>query len=444
MATLAAGLLAAVIWSVLGRIPVAVEGQGLLVFPQNVRSFHAPASGQIVSLGVHVGDKIDKHEVVGSINQAEVQQRLEHERIRLAEVKARDAEIIKLNEQRLELEMRSIERERRRIQERIESVTRVAEERKKKNDSYFRQQTENLQQLNTLTERLGKSVDERFERFKDLFEKGMARQDEVFDAERESISHDVQLADLGLRMHEIELKRIEAEGEYLRQMDLIADLQSKLNDLDVLASKLELSQTETVSDSALRIQEIERNIARLERELATKGTMVCEYNGRVLEVTGAVGQFVREGQRLGAIAIENTEEDLVAVVYYDVSDGKRIEPGMSALISPTTVQRARFGSMVGTVKEVSAFPVTTDAVTNVLGNAEVAQRLTAGADRLQVECELQIDPSSHSGFRWTSGKGPDASVAGITSGTTVVVYTTIEHRRPISYVIPLLRRWSGS
>ncbi len=138
------------------------------------------------------------------------------------------------------------------------------------------------------------------------------------------------------------------------------------------------------------------------------------------------------------------KEKLVAVVYYDVSDGKRIEPGMEALISPTTVQRARFGSMVGSVRSVSAYPVTTDAVTNVVGNAEVAQRLTAGANKIEVICGISLDPASHSGFSWTSGKGPDDGVAQVTAGTTVTVHTTTAHRRPISYVIPVLRRWSGS
>ena len=442
--TLAGGLLAAVVWSIVGRIPVSVEGVGLLVYPQQVRSFQAPASGQIVSLDLKVGDHVHKHQDLGRINQSELQQRLEHERIRLAELQARDRELLELHRQRMELEKRSIDRNRERLRERIASTMRMAESRKTKNDGYFAQQTENLARLNEVTQKLGKSIAERYEHFKTLFSKGMATEDEVFDAQRESISYDVQLADLELRMHETGLKRIEAEGEYVRQTDLVADLQAELQELDVLTSKIDLLQLETVSDSKLRIQEIERNIARYEKQLNTKGAIVSEYSGRILEVTGAVGQFVSAGQRLGSIAVENTEADLVAVVYYDVSDGKRIEPGMNALIAPTTVQRARFGSMVGSVRTVSAYPVTTDAVTNVVGNAEVAQRLTAGDNKIEVICALELDAASHSGFEWTSGKGPSAGVAEITTGTTVAVHTTIEYRRPISYVIPLLRRWSGS
>lgn len=442
--TLALGVLAALAWSILGRIPVSVEGRGLLVYPQQVRAFQAPASGQIVSLDVNVGDEVRANQLLGRINQSELQQRLDHEQISLAEMKARDREVLKLHTQRMELEKKSIDRTRQRLEDRIATTTQLAEARKAKNEKYFAKQTENLGQLRNVMNKLGISIEERFERFRKLFTQGMAKQQEVFDAQRESISHNVQLADLELRMHEIELKRIEAEGDYVRQTDLVADLEAELHELDILTSKIDLLQLETVSNSKLRIQELERSIDRIQNQLDTKGDILSEYTGRIVEVTAAVGQFIGMGKRLGSVAVEKTEQDLIALVYYDVSDGKRIEVDMDALISPSTVQRARFGSMIGTVIEVSSFPVTTESVTNIVGNAEVAQRLTAGANKIEVRCTLKSDPDSHSGFQWTSGKGPGRAAADITTGTTVKVYTTIEYRQPISYVIPLLRQWSGS
>ena len=442
--TLAAGLLAAVVWSIVGRIPVSAEGVGLLVYPERVRSFQAPASGQIVSLTIKVGEDVEKHDVIGRINQAELQQRFEHEQVRLTAVKASDDALLQLHRQRTEQEKQSIERSRRRLKERIDSTSQMAAGRKAKNDKYFAQQAESLSQLDEMMQDLGRNVAERCETTKALFEAGSGSNKEMSEAQRERISHDVQFADHGLRVHEIELKKIEAESEHIRQTNLVADLQADLEELDVLTSKIDLLQLETISDSNLRIQEIQRNIDRYKKQLDTKGAIVSEYSGRVLEVTGAVGQFVTAGQRLGSIEDKNTEADLVAVVYYDESYGKRIEPEMDALVSPTTVQRARFGSIVGSVVKVSPYPVTTDAVANVVGNMEVAQRLTAGGNKIEVICEIERDPKSHSGFKWTSGRGPDESITEITTGTPVTVHTTIEDRRPISYVIPLARRWSGS
>jgi HlyD family secretion protein len=90
---------------------------------------------------------------------------------------------------------------------------------------------------------------------------------------------------------------------------------------------------------------------------------------------------------------------------------------------------------------VSPFAVTTEAVTNVVGNAEVAQTLSGGGSKIEVFAELAADGSSPTGFGWTSGKGPDVKV---TAGTTGGVRATIEYRRPITFIIPILRHWSGA
>ena len=83
--TLAGALVAAVVWSVLGQIPVTVDGIGILVYPRQVVSLQSPATGEIVSLDISVGDRIEVGQVIGAINQPDVAQRLEQERIRLAE-----------------------------------------------------------------------------------------------------------------------------------------------------------------------------------------------------------------------------------------------------------------------------------------------------------------------------------------------------------------------
>ena len=114
---------------------------------------------------------------------------------------------------------------------------------------------------------------------------------------------------------------------------------------------------------------------------------------------------------------------------------------MDVRITPTTVERERYGSIVGKVASVSSFPVTTDADTNVVGNAEVAQALATGGNKIEVFADLGVDPSSATGFKWTSGRGPDIK---ITAGTTGGVRATVEYRRPITFILPILRRWTGA
>ena len=49
---------------------------------------------------------------------------------------------------------------------------------------------------------------------------------------------------------------------------------------------------------------------------------------------------------------------------------------MTIHVAPDTVARQRFGSLLGTVTAVSAFPVTRDGIASLVGNAEVVTALT--------------------------------------------------------------------
>ena len=255
------------------------------------------------------------------------------------------------------------------------------------------------------------------------------------------MNNQAQIGDLELQMRDLELQQLRAEQSYQEQIDLIANLRTQLTQLDAKSREIEQQHLETTSDSDLRVQEIEREIAKYEEDLKTKSQIVSEYSGRILEVTASIGQIVNAGQRLGAIETDDPNGKLLAVAYFQVSDGKKIEPGMEVRITPATIERERYGGIIGKVVSVSAFPVTTDAITNVVGNAEVAQSLSAGGTKIEVFAELGADASSPTGYRWTSGRGPDIKV---TAGTTGGVRATVEDRRPIALVIPILRRWSGT
>ena len=441
LASLGGLLLIAIWWSISGQIPVTVEGVGLLVYPRQIVSFQLPASGQVVDLTVKVGDFVHKGQILGRINQPALQQNLDQERVRLVELQERNSKIVPLRDKKTDLEKQANERERRILKERIESVLHTAESQKAKNEVYFKKQQEALQQLREVKLTLDKHFKERYDSFESLRKDGIISNDAALNARQDYINNQVQIADLELQIHESELQQLRAEESFQQQLDLVANLQTQLRDLEIKAQEIDQQQLETNSATALQIQEVERTIARYEEDLRTKSQIVNEYTGRILEITASAGQIVSAGQRMGAIETEDPHGKLLAVGYFQVSDGKKIEPGMDVRISPATVERERYGSILGKIVSVSPFPVTTEAITNVVGNAEVAQVLSAGGTKIEVFADLSTDPSSLSGYRWTSGKGPDIK---ITAGTTGGLRTTVEYRRPITFIIPILRRWSGA
>jgi HlyD family secretion protein len=69
-------------------------------------------------------------------------------------------------------------------------------------------------------------------------------------------------------------------------------------------------------------------------------------------------------------------------------------------------------------------------------------RALVGEDRhMEAVSELEADPSTPSGYAWTSSRGPGSKV---TAGTTANVEVEVESRSPISFLLPFLREWAGS
>lgn len=396
--TALAFLCAAIIaWSALGKIPVTIEGRGILVYPRQVVAFQSPSDGQLTALLVRVGDTVTRGQVIGMINQPDLKQRLQQQRERLEEFEGRNVKLTSLRGQRTELEQKSIKQKRSALQSRIEMAKRTG----------------------SVQKRLLKTLE--------------ARYDNLLDLKQRNMITDAQLLDGQTSM-------IQTEEAYQQAMANITDYRSQLQELDIESARLDQQVMETRSDDELEIQEVRYAIERLQEELKTRGQIVSEYNGRLIELTSAIGQIVQPGQRLGALEVEDPKGRLMAVGYYPVGEGKKIDVEDTIAITPSTVQRERYGSIVGRISGISTFPVTVEAVRHVVGNGEIARDLTDGESRIQVFFDLVNDANAASGYRWTSGRGPDTR---ITAGTTVALRATVEYRRPISYVIPLLRTWSG-
>jgi hypothetical protein len=136
----------------------------------------------------------------------------------------------------------------------------------------------------------------------------------------------------------------------------------------------------------------------------------------------------------------STEPALFCKIYFSIADGKRIQPGMRMEVVPDTVKRERYGGISGTVRAASQMPVSRSTVAAAFGNADLADRLLADPPCIEITVELERDPASFSGLRWTASRGPEMQIS---AGTTAVGRATLEQRTPISYVLPYLRSAGG-
>jgi HlyD family secretion protein len=233
------------------------------------------------------------------------------------------------------------------------------------------------------------------------------------------------------------MRDIEREQTNLEQQNRLSDLALQLMQLDIAAQRLTQELTHNQKNRENELHELDNAIARLELRLERESRIISDCNGTVLEVAVQPGQVLGMGLRVATIEMDDPAGKLTNLSFFAVRDGKRILVGDHARITPSTVQREREGSIIGTVRRVSTFPVTQESVINNVGNAEIARELLQQGGAIEVEVDLERDPTSYSGFRWTS-KDPEKNFS---AGTTTTVRITIEQRSPITYLLPILRTW---
>jgi HlyD family secretion protein len=188
------------------------------------------------------------------------------------------------------------------------------------------------------------------------------------------------------------------------------------------------------------IEQLQRSIALDEFQIKQDGSIRSQYSGRVSELLAAAGQVLPAGGRLLTLDVEDADVGLLSISYFPVRDGKRIHPGMPLQVTPDTVERERFGGILGTVLSVSPAPVTKAGATATIGNGEVVQNLMPDGGYIEVRAQLEADRSTTSGYRWSSSRGPEMK---ITTGLTHSTRVTIEGRSPVSYLLPILREKTG-
>jgi len=252
---------------------------------------------------------------------------------------------------------------------------------------------------------------------------------------------------IGILQQRLEAQRgLLADGlitrqEYLRTEREITDLESQFRQLDITAF-------ETRRDIETQIESLDRQLreveGRLTRALVTSqetGQIRSPHSGQVVEVLAMSGQMIQPGGRVVTLQrTGRTVKSLEAMVYIPARDGKRVNIGMDVQLSPGGVRREEFGYLRGWVTAVSEFSVSPEALMRLLQNERLVQELLAGGSVFEVRVDLVRDPSTPSGFAWTSGNGPPI---GIDSGTIGFGQITVERQRPIALVVPLLRDWTG-
>lgn len=199
---------------------------------------------------------------------------------------------------------------------------------------------------------------------------------------------------------------------------------------------------EVQARSFQRRQQILEQALRL-RELQIKydqeGTVRSSHEGRVTEVVVSRGNFVQPGKTI--LRLESLHGEQEAIVYIPAMEGKKVKTGMTVRLAPSIIKPEEYGYIMAEVEWVSSYPVTREYLMSELGSDEhLVNNLLQNGPAVELLARLKLDPTTPSGFRWSSSRGPDVKLE---SGTLCQTSVVLERVRPITLLVPFIKRQLG-
>ncbi len=184
-------------------------------------------------------------------------------------------------------------------------------------------------------------------------------------------------------------------------------------------------------------------IDAIQKEVARTATVKAPRAGCITDRYVQLGQVVQPAATLFELERSNENYSLESLGFFPAKDGKRLRIGQRVRVTPTTTKPQRHGGIEAEILSVRRIPVSKAAVINRLGNKESLFKAINPKEEgplIEVITSLRKDPTTPSGYDWGDSKGPELQLTG---GTPTTLRVLVEERRPISYVIPLLRDLSG-
>jgi HlyD family secretion protein len=427
-------------WSVFGTIPIIVTGRGVLIYPSKVVTVQASNPGRILELNVEVGDSVKKGQVIATIDQSELKKQLQLSREKLVQLRIQDQTASLVQIQRLNLEKNTVEQQRQTLLHSLDTVQSLTPVLREKGLDVLKKERENLRSRLQTIRQLQPTLQKRWDQRKFLFKEGAITQDMVLQAQQEYISAQAQINEAESQLNQLEVKEAQAQSEYLRNVNQVNELEAQLKGLDSRQATQKEQDLTTNTSRIKEIQETQRLIAQLELQLQKSSQIISNYTGKVLEITAKSGQQLEPGAGIGTIAAQKSNAKLVNVIFLPVSEGKKIKPGMELQITPSIAKREEFGGIKAKVTTVSVFPVTQQGAASIVGNPDIVASVINQGANIAVFTELELDFSTESGYKWSSSKGPKQK---ITPGTTSSVRITVGKKRPIEFLLPILKDWTG-
>lgn len=380
-------VLAMLVGSFIVRVPVVVEGQGMLMADSEVASYAiVPESeGRLEEFLVKPGMAVLKGQAIARVSIPRLEGDIETAQIALRGLRQKDKVLDTYQKETLVVAGATL--------------------------SQQRQEARNREQV--LRERLAR-LDRSVEGDADLIRRGFLS----------ARGGDTPLTEKGQTEDQLFTSRrqlIEAEAIY---------------------SELAQRQRREKLDLSLLIANQERQLQALLERRELEGLIVSPYDGVVSELLVDLHQPVARERRVATITpaakTASGQSDVTsAVVFVPATLGKKLALDMPVQLLPLIYEEQEFGRIEGTVTHISHGAVDDDALVKVLKNQRLVRKLLDTEAPYKVQVSLKRDPRSATGLSWTGSRGPSRTME---PGTIVSSWVVYDQPRLIYLLLPAIKR----
>ena len=205
-------------------------------------------------------------------------------------------------------------------------------------------------------------------------------------------------------------------------------------ELTAATKRDDLAEMERLKQAEIDLKKA--GVDRLRVEMAVGSSVRSPISGIIREIRLGRGDVAAAGAVIATVG-QDQKSYYQLVTLLKGKTRKRAAPGMEAHIVPDSIKKEEFGSMKGRVVSVSDEDVSVEHVEQILHNAQLTKSLLCNEPALLAYVEMEATKDNPSGFVWWSGTGPPYR---ITAGSVATVDIIVERVRPITLVIPALRK----
>jgi HlyD family secretion protein len=211
----------------------------------------------------------------------------------------------------------------------------------------------------------------------------------------------------------------------------IEGLQSALTDLNIQIAQRRAAITSAESMVKHALIELQQAKNTVENITQVKSAIA----GRITHVYKQQGDHVLKGDVLADVEVTSGDQGLEIIAFVPASYGQRVAAGHPVQITVAGIRLEESGFLKGMVTSVSPALVSSDRVAAVTKDAK-----SEGAS-YEVKIAPTPNPTTISGYAWSTGKGPPQKFSG---AVPVTIAVEVGERTPISQLVPFLRRVFGA